>query len=135
MELIVKSVSPETLKTATIVVAVSEGSELCVAAKKLDNLSGGAISVVLKRGDLPGKIGQRLLLQNLPNLQADRVLLVGVGKSTELGDRQFREIIGGILNTLRGLGGSDAVLAIDEIIVKGRDTYGKTRLLAERALT
>ncbi|MDN5596428.1 MAG: hypothetical protein L0G75_06200, partial [Pseudomonas sp.] len=44
MELVVKSVSPETLKTATLVVAVGEGRTLGVAAKQLDELSGGAIS-------------------------------------------------------------------------------------------
>ncbi|WP_241151208.1 M17 family peptidase N-terminal domain-containing protein, partial [Pseudomonas viridiflava] len=66
--------------TATLVVAVGEGRKLGVAAKQLDELSGGAISAVLKRGDLAGKVGQSLLLQSLPNLKADRVLLVGVGK-------------------------------------------------------
>ena len=131
MELVVKSVSPETLKTATLVVAVGEGRKLGVAAKQLDELSGGAISTILKRGDLSGKVGQSLLLQSLPNLKADRVLLVGVGKDAELGDRPFRKIISSILNTLKGLGGTDAALALDEIVVKGRDSYGKTRLLAE----
>ena len=95
MELVVKSVSPETLKTATLVVAVGEGRKLGVATKQLDELSGGAISAVLKRGDLAGKVGQSLLLQSLPNLKADRVLLVGVGKDAELGDRPFRKIISG----------------------------------------
>ena len=68
MELVVKSVSPETLKTATLVVAVGENRKLGVAATQLDTLSGGAISAVLKRGDLAGKVGQSLLLHNLPNL-------------------------------------------------------------------
>ena len=99
--------------------------------KLVDELSGGAISAVLKRGDLAGKVGQSLLLHSLPNLKAERVLLVGVGKDEELGDRPFRKIVAGILNTLKGLGGSDAVLALDEVIVKNRDSYGKTRLLAE----
>ena len=131
MELVVKSVSPETLKTATLVVAIGEGRKLGIAAKQVDELSGGAISAVLKRGDLAGKVGQSLLLHSLPNLKAERVLLVGVGKDEELGDRPFRKIVAGILNTLKGLGGGDAVLALDEVIVKGRDSYGKTRLLAE----
>src|SRR5471030_452103 len=109
MELVVKSVSPETLKTATLVVAVGEGRKLGVAAKQLDELSGGAISAVLKRGDLAGKVGQSLLLHNLPNVKAERVLLVGTGKEAELSDRQFRKIVGGVLSVLKGLGGTDAV--------------------------
>lgn len=131
MEFVVKSASPETLKTATLVVAVAEGRKLSDAAKSLDTLSGGAIAAVLKRGDLAGKVGQSLLLHSLPNLKAERVLLVGVGKEDELSDRQFRKVVSGVLSVLKGLGGSDAVLALDELVVKNRDAYGKARLLVE----
>lgn len=131
MELVVKSVSPETLKTATLVVAVGEGRALSDAAKNVDTLSGGAISAVLKRGDLAGKVGQSLLLHSLPNLKAERVLLVGTGKDAELTDRQFRKIISGVLSTLKGLGGTDATFALDHLTVKNRDLYGKNRLLVE----
>ena len=131
MELVVKSVSPETLKTATLVVAIGEDRTLGNTAKAIDELTGGAISAVLKRGDIAGKTGQTLLLHSLPNLKAERVLLLGTGKDAELGDRPFRKIVSSALNVLKGLGGSDAVLALDELVVKGRDSYGKTRLLAE----
>ena len=134
MELVVKSVSPETLKTATLVLAVGEGRTLGATAKGVDTLSGGALAAVLKRGDLAGKVGQSLLLHSLPNLKAERVLLVGVGKDEELSDRQFRKVINGILSSLKGLGGSDAAIALDKVRVKQRETYGKTRLLAETLL-
>lgn len=45
MELVVKSVSPETLKTATLVVTVGESRVLVGAAQAVDILSGGAISL------------------------------------------------------------------------------------------
>ncbi|WP_277419610.1 M17 family peptidase N-terminal domain-containing protein, partial [Pseudomonas viridiflava] len=131
MELVVKSVSPETLKTATLVVTVSENRVLGNAAQNIDTLSGGAIAAVLKRGDLAGKVGQSLLLHNLPNLKAERVLLVGVGKEAELSDRQLKKIVSGVLSTLKGLGGTDATLVLDDLSVKNRDTYGKARLLVE----
>ncbi|MDB6143230.1 MAG: PepA protein [Pseudomonas sp.] len=131
MEFVVKSASPETLKTATLVVAVAEGRKLSDAAKSLDTLSGGAISAVLKRGDLAGKVGQSLLLHSLPNLKAERVLLVGVGKEDELSDRQFRKIVSGLLSVLKGLGGNDATLALGDLSIKNRGVYGKARLLVE----
>lgn len=112
-------------------VAVGEGRKLGHTAKAIDELTGGAISAVLKRGDLAGKTGQSLLLHNLANIKAERVLLLGTGKDEELGDRPFRKIISGALGVLKGLGGSDAVFALDELVVKGRDSYSKTRLLAE----
>ncbi len=131
MEFIVKSARPESLKTATLVVAIGEGRKLGEAAKAVDSASGGALSTLLKRGDLAGKLGQTLLLHSLPNLKAERVLLVGAGKESELSDRQLRKLICAVQGTLKSLGGNDAVLALDELNVKGRDAYAKTRLLVE----
>lgn len=134
MELVVKSASPETVKTATLVVTVGEGRSLSEVARKVDTLAGGAIAAVLKRGDLAGKPGQTLLLHNLSGLKAERVLLVGSGKDEELSDRQVRKIASAVLSTLKSLGGGDAVLALGQLAVKGRDAYGKARLLAETLL-
>ena len=134
MELVVKSVAAASLKTATLVLAVGEGRKLGDIAKAVDQASNGAISAVLKRGDLAGKPGQTLLLQSLPGLKAERVLLVGSGKEA-LGDRSWRKLVASVAGVLKGLGGSDAVLALDDIAVTGRDGhYGKYRLLAETLL-
>jgi leucyl aminopeptidase len=134
MELVVKSVNADTLKTATLVLAIGEGQALGTVAAKIDSLSGGAISAALARGDLTGKPGQTLLLHGLPNLKAERVLLVGAGKDSGLGDRPWRKLVTAAYNALKGLGGADAVLALDSLAVKNRDAYGKARLLAESLL-
>ncbi|WP_330115042.1 leucyl aminopeptidase [Pseudomonas sp. JS3066] len=131
MEFLVKSARLETLKTATLVVALGEGRKLGEAAKAVDAAAGGAITTLLKRGDIAGKVGQTLLLHSLPNLKAERVLLVGSGKERELSDRQFRKMIAAVNGVLKGLGGSDAALALAELAVKGRDAYGKARLMVE----
>ncbi|SPO68459.1 leucyl aminopeptidase [Pseudomonas sp. JV241A] len=135
MELVVKSVAAASLKTATLVLPVAEGGKLGAIAKAIDEATGGALASVLKRGDLAGKVGQTLLLHSLPNLKAERVLLVGTGKDAELGDRSWRKVIASVLAVLKGLNGSDAALALDDVAVTGRDAfYGKTRLLAETLL-
>ena len=131
MEFLVKSARPETLKTATLVVAVGEGRKLGETAKAIDGACAGAISALLKRGDLAGKLGQTLLAHNLPGLKAERVLLVGAGKDAELSDRQLRKLIAAAHGVLKTLGGSDAVLALHDLPVKGRDAYGKARLMVE----
>ena len=131
MEFIVKSARPETLKTATLVIAVGEGCTLGETAKAIDSASAGAISALLKRGDLSGKLGQTLLAHSLPNLKAERVLLVGTGKDAELSDRQLRKVLGAVYAVLKGLGGNDAVLALGDLAVKNRNSYGKTRLMVE----
>ncbi|MGA4599951.1 M17 family peptidase N-terminal domain-containing protein, partial [Ectopseudomonas hydrolytica] len=114
MEFLVKSIRPETLKTATLVVAIGEGRKLGEAAKAVDQASNGALSAVLKRGDIAGKPGQTLLLHSLPGLKAERVLLVGCGKG-DLSDRQLRKLVASVHGVLKGLGGSDALLALGGI--------------------
>ncbi|MFS2124365.1 leucyl aminopeptidase [Pseudomonas sp. Pseusp97] len=131
MEFLVKSVRPETLKTATLVIAVGEGRKLGATAKAVDEATGGAIANLLKRGDLAGKVGQTLLLQDLPNIKAERVLLVGAGKERELSDRAYRKLVSAVLNNLKNLAGADAVLALGDLAVKGRSAHGKARLQVE----
>jgi len=135
MELVVKSVAAASVKTATLVIPVGEGRKLGSVAKAVDLACEGAISALLKRGDLAGKPGQTLLLHSLPGLKAERVLLVGSGKDEALGDRAWRKLVASVAGVLKGLGGTDAVLALDDLAVSARDGhYGKYRLLAETLL-
>jgi len=131
MEFLVKSARPETVKTATLVLPVGEGRVLGDLAQAVDTATGGAIASLLKRGDLAGKLGQTLLLHSLPNLKAERVLLVGCGKESPLSDRQFRKLVGAAHGVLKGLGGGDAAFALGNLEVKNRDAYGKARLAVE----
>lgn len=131
MQFLVKSAHPETLKTATLVVAIGEGRKPGAAARALDAASEGALSALLKRGDLAGKPGQTLLLHGLPGVKAERILLVGCGKERELSERSFRKVAGAALAVLKTLGGKDAALTLGELMVKDRDIYAKARLLAE----
>ncbi|WP_313333946.1 M17 family peptidase N-terminal domain-containing protein, partial [Pseudomonas oryzihabitans] len=114
MEFVVKNARPETLKTATLVVAVGEGGALDAAASAVDAATSGALSAAVKRGDIAGKAGQTLLLTNLPGLKAERVLLVGSGASEGLSDRQYRKLASGALGVLKSLGGSDAAIALGD---------------------
>ena len=79
MEFSVKSGNPEKQRSACIVVGVFEPRRLSGVAEQLDNVSEGYLSNLLRRGDLEGKSGQVLLLHHVPNVLAERVLLVGCG--------------------------------------------------------
>jgi leucyl aminopeptidase len=131
MQFLVKSARPESLKTATLVLPIGEGAQLGAVAQAVDNTCNGALSALLKRGDLAGKLGQTLLAHDLPGLKAERVLLVGCGKEAELTDRQLRKMLGAAQSVLKSLNGSDALLALSDLKVKNRDNYGLTRLLVE----
>lgn len=131
MEFVVKNTKAPAIKAATLVLPVGEDLVLGTTAQSIDAASAGAIATVLKRGDLQGKPGQTLLLQQLPGIKAERVLLVGTGKADELDNRQWRKVVTAVTGALKNLGGSDAALALQDVQIKGRDAYARTRILVE----
>ncbi len=133
MEFGVKSGSPEKQRSACIVVGVFEPRRLTPVAEQIDNISGGYISNLIRRGDLEGKAGQMLLLHHIPNVLAERVLLVGCGKERELNERQYKQIVAKSIKTLNETGSMEAISFLTELHVKGRDTYWKVRQAVEAA--
>ncbi|WP_312289251.1 leucyl aminopeptidase [Stutzerimonas nitrititolerans] len=131
MEFVVKNTKAPAIKAATLVLPVGEDLVLGTTAQSIDAASAGAIATVLKRGDLQGKPGQTLLLQQLPGIKAERVLLVGTGKADELDNRQWRKVVTAVTGALKNLGGNDAALALQDVQIKGRDAYARTRILVE----
>jgi hypothetical protein len=58
--------------------------------RALDEASRGRLSAVVARGDLAeDRAGSTLLLHDLPGVTAERVLVVGLGKRDEIGDKTF----------------------------------------------
>jgi leucyl aminopeptidase len=127
MEYSVKSGNPEKQRTACIVLGVFEPRKLTATAEQFDKIADGFISNILRRGDIEGKLGQILLLHNVPNALSDRVLLVGCGKERELGDTQYRNIISKAIKTLNETGSMEAVCFLTELNVKGRDSQWKVK--------
>ncbi len=131
MEFTAKSGNPEKQRTACVVVGVFEPRRISPAAERLDQLSDGFISNLIRRGDMEGKIGQTLLLHNVPNTLCDRILLIGCGRERELHDSQYRQIIAKATITLNDIGAMDAVCYLTELHVKGRDNHWNVRQAVE----
>ena len=133
MDFDVKSGNPEKQRTACLVVGVFEPRRLSPAAERIDEVTEGYLSNLIRRGDLEGKLGQTLLLHSVPNTLADRVLLVGCGRERDLHDTQYRRIMAQAVKTLDEIGAMEAVCYLTEINVKGRDVEWKVRQAVEAA--
>ena len=133
MEFLIKSGNPEKQRTACLIVGIFEPRRLTPAAKAIDNVSKKFLSNLIRRGDIEGKLGQSLLLHNVPGLLADRVLLIGCGKERDLTDGQYRTIITNSIKELKETGAMEAVSYLSELNVKSRDHYWKIRQAIEAA--
>jgi leucyl aminopeptidase len=133
MDISIKSGHPEKQRTACVIIGVYEPRRLSDTARQLDEISDGYISAVLRRGDLEGRLGQTLLLHNVPGTLADRVLLVGCGREREFSDVQYRKAVEVAIKLLNDMGAMDAVCYLTDLNVRGRDTYWRVRLGVEAA--
>ncbi len=127
MEFSIKSGTPETQRTATVVVGVFEPRNLTSAAAAIDKAAKGHLSKVLKSGDIDGKVGTSLLLHGVPGVAAERVLLVGLGKESDFGDKAFRNAIAKAIASVNEIGGSDATIMLTELAVSKRNAMWRVR--------
>ncbi len=121
MHFFVKSGHPEKQRVGCLIVGVHERRMPTEAAATLDALCGGAISSVMRRGDMDGKLGQILILHRPAKLLCDRVLLVGLGRERDYGETAFRKANLAALRALKSTGAVDAASTLTELAVKGRN--------------
>ena len=121
MEYSIKSGSPEKQRSTCLVAGVHESRKLTPAAQSLDDACNRFLSNLLRKGDMDGKIGQSLLLHNVPGILADRLLLIGCGKRADLDDRKYRKIIANSVKQVKQTGATEAASFLPCLEVKDRD--------------
>ncbi len=136
MDFTVKSGEADTLRGACAIVGVAAPRRLSPAASRLDKVSGGRISALLKSGDIATELGKTTVL-HCPGESApvSRILVVGCGKNKHLSARQFVTLAGAAAQAVQNTGAADALVYLAELDVDGRGLGWKTRqiVLAARA--
>jgi len=119
------------MKSGCVVVGVFDGGKLSKAAQVLDKAAKHALSDFIARGDMTGKAATTLLLHKLNGIAAERVLLVGLGKASELNNKISLDIISATFKALNATPAKDAALYItDEGVGKNANWVIKQAVLA-----
>jgi leucyl aminopeptidase len=127
MEFALKHNTAEKTRGACQVIIVSQPRKLSASGQRVDKAGKGMLSAILKRGDMEGKLGQTLLLTSGIAGGAQRLLLVGCGKESEMNERNFARVINAIVSALSASGARDAEICAADIPLKGRDLAWKVR--------
>ena len=130
MKFTIKSGNPEKQRSSCLVVGIFEPRKLTDAAKAMDMLAEGYITSILRGGDMDGKTGTTLMLHGVPSTQCERILLVGLGKEKELGDKAYRDAVRAAFKALAGTGATDATLFLNDVPVNNRDLAWKVNQTA-----
>lgn len=116
MELSIRRADPLTRPAGLLVLGVFEGlpGKGSLAAA-LDSASGGALKAVLASGDFAGRPGETALLYP-SGVKAKRVLLVGLGASSELDERRVLTAAATATRRARDLGAGTVALSLPEAV-------------------
>jgi len=137
MKYFVTTTPPSTQQSDCIIVAIFEEGKLSPSAKSIDEQSNGYISQIINRGDITGKAGQTLLLQDVSGITSPRVLLVGCGKEAKTTENNFNTAVTSLTKVLHASGADGATSYLSEVVVNSRSEDWKIRqtiITAESAL-
>ncbi|HUO20844.1 MAG TPA: leucyl aminopeptidase [Steroidobacteraceae bacterium] len=133
MEFAVWTKGLATLAVDCLVVGVFEESELGAEAKSVDAACGGRLQRLLARGDFSGRAGDTLLVTEVTEIAARRVLLVGLGARAQLSRRGWRRAWGSAVAALGRTRIASVALALDRPPARELDDYYFGRAVAEIA--
>lgn len=104
-----------------IIVGAFSNKSFNAAGRDIDKASSGRLSALAERGDISGKSGQTILLQDLEGISAARVLVIGLGDPEKFAVPQFLKAIADAVRFLRTGPVTKAYLTLTDLAVKGRD--------------
>jgi len=104
-----------------IVVGAFTGGRFSPSGAAVDSASAGRLSVLAERGDISGKIGQTVLLQDVPGLASPRVLVVGLGDAAKFAVPQYLKAVADAVRFLRSGPVKSATITLTDLPVQGRD--------------
>jgi leucyl aminopeptidase len=113
--------NPTTDSSDCIVIGAFSDKTFNAAGQQLDAASGGRLSALAERGDISGKIGQTVLLQDIAGIAAPRILVIGLGEPAKFAVPQYLKAIADAVRTLRTGPVKSAYITLSDLTVKGRD--------------
>ncbi len=130
MEFSIKNKRQDKRHCDCIVAGIFESRKPAPMAEELDKSVLRFLTEMLDRGDMEGKSGTTLLLHNVPGLPGERLLLVGLGKEKEFGDKAYGTAIRTAVKALRETGAKNALFHLTAIPVKKRSAAWNIRQAA-----
>ena len=100
-----------------VIVGVYKRGKLGAAAADIDAESGGAISKLLKRGDISDNPGSCTVLTSVAGVKAQRVAVVGLGDKSKFGISPYRKAIAAAIAAVKNSKTEDIVnyLALEKV--------------------
>jgi leucyl aminopeptidase len=120
------------IPTEAVILGQFEGAEHPEGALAAADLAlGGAVSRLIKQGEIKGKSGEVTIIHSLGKLSAARLAVAGLGKKEELTADKVRRIVGEVCRTLQRKHVSEAAISA---IAAGNDAAYAAQTVVEGAI-
>jgi leucyl aminopeptidase len=129
MKITVSSPDITRVDTHCLVIPVHENGRWSASARKVEAATQGLISTLVKAGDIDGRPGAVLMTAAPSGINAQRLLLVGVGEKPDADD--FARAAVATAQRLCATPATNAVVTLAEISAKGIDPSTRARVLAQ----
>jgi leucyl aminopeptidase len=114
--------NPATDVSDCVVIGAFSDKTFNPAGHQLDAAGDGRLSALAARGDISGKSGQTVLLQDIAGIAAPRILVIGLGERSKFGVPQYLKAIADAVRSLRSGPVKSAYITLSDLAVKGRDS-------------
>jgi leucyl aminopeptidase len=106
-------VAPGAIGSGALVVGAIDGATLLPAAESADKETGGALKRALGFSRFTGKPGQMVELLAPAGVKASRILLVGLGKPSDIDGNRIESAVASAIGRLRGTGDGEVTISLD----------------------
>ncbi len=134
MQFHAKTANPVKSRSQVVVVGMYDDLSLTPSAKLIDQASKGYLKKVAKRGDIKGKVGQTLVLHDVPGINAQRVLVAGLGNSETHDGPKFIKVATAVATALNALPVKNSLVCLVEAGAGDKSLYWKTRRIVEQLI-
>lgn len=131
MDYSIESSPLDKLQSDCLLVGIYENQQLSPSATQLDSLVGGVLTKLISRGDIKGKNAETLLVNNLPNGNIARIVLLGFGERGKVTRKQYRKALVAAIRVIKDSKVGAASCALLDIDVNGADSQWKARQVVE----
>lgn len=117
--------------TGCLIIGIYEKGALGQAAAELDSASEGAITRLIKAGNVSGQLGESRMLASVTGIRAERVVIAGLGKKNKFGVSEFRQAIESAMTAMKGSKTHDVINYLTLENVRDTSPYYLARYTVE----
>jgi len=119
------------LASSCIVVSIDDKGKLSSAAESIDQVAEQYLTDIFDSGDFSGKTGETLLLIKVPGITAQRLILVGTGKTADgISAKNYIKVADAAASAIKKSGALQAALFLHDIPVTDKDNAWKAEQAA-----